>query len=630
VKRSIVAAGALVFLLLLVRTAWVSDDAYITFRTVDNALNGYGLRWNVADRVQSYTHPLWMFVMTAVTGVTGDVYFTSIAVSIALSLAAVLLIAWRIAPTAPMALLALSALALSKAFVDYSTSGLENALTHFLLVLFVLTRISIEGWTASTSRDLFKLSLLAALIMLNRLDTGLLVLPSLAWIVWRSVPGANRLRGLLAPRTWLPVVLGLLPLVAWEVFSIIYYGFPFPNTAYSKIKTGIPEPELLQQGFLYLLDSLHNDPLTLAVIAAAVVSPFVARVDWTIPAGIALYVVYVVWVGGDFMSGRFLAAPFLCAVMHLAQQEVREFSAVWGAAMVLVWMAGLAASPQPTLATSASYGADIERADAIAPTGITDERRYYYPQSGLLNARRGVPMPNHKWIDMGHELAANGSRFFSTDAAGFIGYAAGPGVHFIDKYGLGDALLSRLPAEVPWRIGHFRRRVPDGYEETVQARRNVIRDPGVAAYYDRLSLITEGPIWSRERWRTIVGMNTGRYERLIDSYGRASVSLDTVGQPGDLPLTLRGVDVVMPQPVRAGKIEMSVSRNDAYRVLFMNDGSVVAERSLDQPMTRDGGLRTHVIDGPGDREFDVIRILPSGGDSVYRLGHVRLLSASQR
>jgi hypothetical protein len=26
----------------------------------------------------------------------------------------------------------------------------------------------------------------------------------------------------------------------------------------------------------------------------------------------------------------------------------------------------------------------------------------------------------------------------------------------------------------------------------------------------------------------------------------------------------------------------------------------------------------------------VIRILPSGGDSVYRLGHVRLLSASQR
>jgi arabinofuranosyltransferase len=526
-----------------------------------------------------------------------------------------------------MALLALSALALSKAFVDYSTSGLENALTHFLLVLFVLTRMSIEGWTGATPGDLFKLSLLAGLIMLNRLDTGLLVLPSLAWIAWRTAPSTDRVRGVLARRIWLPVVLGLLPLAVWEIFSIVYYGFPFPNTAYSKIKTGIPEPELLQQGFLYLLDSLHNDPLTLAVIAAAVVSPFVARADWTMPGGIALYVLYVVWVGGDFMSGRFLAAPFVCAVMHLARQDVREFSVVWGAALVLVWMAGLAASPQPTLTTSASYGADIERAEAIAPTGITDERRYYYPQTGLLNARRGVPMPNHKWIDMGHELAANGSRFFSTDAAGFIGYAAGPGVHFIDKYGLGDALLSRLPAEVPWRIGHFRRRVPDGYEATVQVRRNLIRDPGVAAYYDRLRLITEEPIWSRERWRTIVAMNSGRYERLIEAYGRAQVSLDTVGQPGDLPLTLRGVDVVMPQPMRAAKIELSVSRNDVYRVLFINDGAVVDERSIDQPMTRDGGLRTHVIDAAGGREFDVIRILPSGGDSMYRLGYLRLLSA---
>jgi hypothetical protein len=234
-------------------------------------------------------------------------------------------------------------------------------------------------------------------------------------------------------------------------------------------------------------------------------------------------------------------------------------------------------------------------------------------------------MPSHKWIDMGHELAAGGARFFSTDAAGFIGYAAGPGVHFIDKYGLGDALLARLPAEVPWRIGHFRRRVPDGYEETVQSRRNLIRDAGVAAYYDRLSVIVEGPIWSRERLRTIVAMNLGRYERLIDAYGRARVSLDSTAQPGDIGLTLRGIDVVLPQATHARQVELSISRNDAYEVLFMNDGAVIARRSIDQPMSRDGGLRTHVVDAPADREFDVIRVLPAGGDSIYRLGHLRVL-----
>ena len=41
-----------------------------------------------------------------------------------------------------MSVLALSTLALSKAFVDYSTSGLENPLTHLLLAGFFLALIS--------------------------------------------------------------------------------------------------------------------------------------------------------------------------------------------------------------------------------------------------------------------------------------------------------------------------------------------------------------------------------------------------------------------------------------------------------------------------------------------------------
>jgi arabinofuranosyltransferase len=46
------------FAVVLCRTAWVGDDAYITFRTVDNLVHGYGARWNVDERVQAYTHPL--------------------------------------------------------------------------------------------------------------------------------------------------------------------------------------------------------------------------------------------------------------------------------------------------------------------------------------------------------------------------------------------------------------------------------------------------------------------------------------------------------------------------------------------------------------------------------------------
>ena len=40
-----------VFLALLLRTAWLSDDGLITLRTVLNLTHGYGLTFNIAERV---------------------------------------------------------------------------------------------------------------------------------------------------------------------------------------------------------------------------------------------------------------------------------------------------------------------------------------------------------------------------------------------------------------------------------------------------------------------------------------------------------------------------------------------------------------------------------------------------
>ena len=37
-------AALLVVAVALLRTAWICDDAYITFRTIDNFLHGFGLR----------------------------------------------------------------------------------------------------------------------------------------------------------------------------------------------------------------------------------------------------------------------------------------------------------------------------------------------------------------------------------------------------------------------------------------------------------------------------------------------------------------------------------------------------------------------------------------------------------
>src|SRR3990172_2306461 len=131
----------LIFVLLLsfviYRNAWLCDDAYITFRTVYNFVNGYGLTWNIVERVQVYTNPLWMFLISGLYFVTNEIYYTSIVLSIAITFVTALLIAFKITPNTSTAVVSLITLTFSKAFIDYSTSGLENPLTFFILSLYL-------------------------------------------------------------------------------------------------------------------------------------------------------------------------------------------------------------------------------------------------------------------------------------------------------------------------------------------------------------------------------------------------------------------------------------------------------------------------------------------------------------
>ena len=120
-----------------VRTAAVTEDAFITFRVIDNALHGYGLVWNTGERVQVYTHPLWALVLLAFTAITGDIFHTALALSLALTLVCVALVA-RNAAGRWTAFWAVLALLLSEAFVEYSSAALENALAHALVAALVV------------------------------------------------------------------------------------------------------------------------------------------------------------------------------------------------------------------------------------------------------------------------------------------------------------------------------------------------------------------------------------------------------------------------------------------------------------------------------------------------------------
>jgi arabinofuranosyltransferase len=92
------------FTYVFLANAWLGDDAYITFRVVWNFIHGYGITFNPDERVQAYTHPLWMLAVAAAHTVTREFFVTATFLSWAFSIAAVaVLVRW--ARTLPRAAL---------------------------------------------------------------------------------------------------------------------------------------------------------------------------------------------------------------------------------------------------------------------------------------------------------------------------------------------------------------------------------------------------------------------------------------------------------------------------------------------------------------------------------------------
>ena len=487
-----------VFLALLLRTAWLSDDGLITLRTVLNLTHGYGLTFNIAERVQTYTHPLWMLMLTGAYLVVGNVYYAAIGLSVSVSLFVFWLTLRQTATSAQVWIVA-AVLLSSRAFVDFSTSGLENPLSNLLLVAFV--GLVIRSVEAPPAR-LTGLWIVASLLYLTRPDAVLLVAPALIWLTARTGNGKGAARQMLT---------GLLPAAAWTAFALIYYGVPFPNTVYAKLGTGIDRSELAQQGWLYLVDSVDRDPVTLVAILFAVTIGLACRgpARW-IAAGVLIDLAFVVSIGGDFMSGRFLALPLVAAVLILSRAVPFEPAQALTAAGLLA-VVGLTSAQVPLLSDSR-----VDRTNSEAPRGIVDERAFRFRTNSLVLANR-QSFPRHEWP----ASARLPVPMSVMDTCGGMGHQGlwGPMTHLLDKCALADPLLARLPAifDHEWRIGHFQRMIPEGYRESLEQGANRLADTGLWPLYDDLRLITRAPrLLSRARLAAIWRVNTGGNQRSID------------------------------------------------------------------------------------------------------------------
>ena len=486
----------------IVKTGWLADDAFASFRAAANLVNGHGFLSNPPERVQAFTNPLWTLLFALAYWPSNNAYAVGIVMGLVASLATVAVIAFARRVEVVPRTLAVLTLCLSQAFVDFSTSGLENPLSHLLIVLVYAG--------ARRDRPTWLIALLSGLLAWNRLDHLLLVAPLLAGRLLRA--GRRGVLGELGR-----MALGFVPFFAWELFATAYYGFPFPNTAYSKLNTAIATSELVTQGLWYFVESAARDPLTPLVLLSAIAAP-VATKNWRLlplSLGILLYLIYVVRIGGDFMAGRFFSVPLVLAVCVLFLDVVPALPSplplVTGVLVLLVPLAAHS-SPfsDPPLATC-----------PVPESGVADERSCYRAHTGLVANVRTTKYKKHEYYEQGQALRRKGAAVHAENVVGMKAFAAGPRVHLVDLFALTDPLLARIPyapADPSWRIGHFSRPVPEGYVRSVQSGRNHIEDACIAGFYDRLLRVTRGSIVSWQRVKDIAWLNFR--ERTVTACGK--------------------------------------------------------------------------------------------------------------
>ncbi|HUP30886.1 MAG TPA: hypothetical protein VM122_11970, partial [Usitatibacter sp.] len=421
--------------------AWHCDDAFISFRAVEQLWLGHGPVFNAGERVQVFTHPLWFLVLAAWSGLGASLHPGAMVLGLLVFAAGLLALYVAFRDRLLTLAVVLAAMFFSRTVVDYATSGLETPLG------FALAMAAVAG--LRTGRRGLAVTALA-LLPLNRLDLVLWALP------FAMVVPVVTWRGRL-------VVLAALaaPAAAWALFSTLYYGSPLPNTALAKLSGDTIGR--LDQGLSYLAASLLTDPGTLALVAFGVAVGIARwRSDRLVRAGtvaLLLSLVYVAWAGGDFMLGRFmLPAAWAGLVVLLAGVPAPRIYATdrrWLAALAALLALAQLVSGHSTLRLQVvafpqpdSWGRNYH--------GALDERRFYLPWMGLFarTPLRDLPFVSSAPAPTDPEL---------TWAMGAHAYLRPRDHAIVDHFALAEPFLARIRPLPGGRPGHGFRPVAESF-----------------------------------------------------------------------------------------------------------------------------------------------------------------------
>lgn len=519
--------GFAVVLYQITVSAWVCDDAFHGLQMVRNLVEHHQFVYVLGERVSVSTCPFHTLLIAGLYAIFGNAYLCAVISGILLSAAAVFLLFFKTCKGNTRRIIIFTlCMFYSRCFISYTTSGLENSMLFLLAGLFLYIYLKTDDDFGM--KKLLLMALLVGIIAGTRMDAVLIFVPACIAVYFV---------GCFTKEKWIKRYIagfvGLLPFILWLIFSVIYFGVPFPNTAYIKLNTGFPVSDYLYNGLRYVGCTFLFDPIMILTIAAYLVLVFVKaqKKHFLIAAGVIIYAVYIVRVGGDFMVGRHFTLMFyisLFGISDLLGSGVRiKENKVLKVMFNRYFFTAAALIAFSLLDEYAFY----TRSPNVNITGVADERDYYFPSTSLKKylSKTGGESGLRKYAYSGYVYELRETGGLVPFCGGYHIFYWGNDKKVLDSMGIGDALLARLPYDIeatrerypdvkPWRIGHIVRIFPDGYNDTIKTGKNLIKNESLAEYYDKLSLVISGDIFSPERMKAVYELNTGKYDYLIEEY----------------------------------------------------------------------------------------------------------------
>ena len=473
---------------------WVDEDAFINFRVIHNLLAGHGPVFNVGERVEVDSDPLWMFTLAAVHGVTpwASLEWTSVVLGLVCTAggfvaggAAVVRLGARHdeGTVLPLGLLMVSVVA---GVWEFATSGLEMSMVFLWLggTFLLLVRVAERGRGAAAAAVVAGLGALVRPELALSSAVFVVVLMALA-----ASPGRAGRRGRVRrPAAVLAAALALP--VAYQVFRMAYYALLVPSTALAKAAGS----SWWSQGATYLWNFVAPYTLWLPLLLAAFVVG-VRLVRWwglgdrtgvlvtVTPIVVGLVdLLYVVGIGGDYMHARLLLPAFfaLCLPVYVGVRSLRGALvvpvagiAVWSV-VCLGWLRFVQPPPPPHLGLQTVFISN-ERNSWITATGSShpvtagDYRRALSGRAGAVLARAARALPPGRQgllvitnpfapVDPSAVVPARSPLPFTLavnlPAIGVIGYLAGPDVYVYDEFSLANPVGSHTTVTHHARPGH--------------------------------------------------------------------------------------------------------------------------------------------------------------------------------